>query len=682
MLHAAFLIVVLPLVGFFVLLIAGRRLGNPWAGWLATGMVSLSFVAALVTFVGLALRTGGHRVFVQRLFDWLPVGGFNANVALRVDPLSMVMALFVTGVSAIIHLYSIGYMEHDEGFSKFFVYLNLFVFSMLILVLSNNFVFTFVGWEGVGACSYWLISFWFDKDSAASAGKKAFVYNRIGDLGFVVAMAFLFSSTGTLSYTGVFAAATSGHITQTTATAVGLLLFLGAVGKSAQIPLYPWLLDAMEGPTPVSALIHAATMVTAGVYLMVRISPILALTPVTMTIIASFGVATAFAAALAASAQSDIKKVLAFSTVSQLGYMFLAVGSGAYSAAIFLMVAHAFYKALLFLGAGSVIHGMGDEQDLKRMGGLRKYMPVTSGTFLVAWLAIAGVFPLAGFWAKGAVLTGAFANNHAMWVLGELTVILTAYYIGREFYLCFYGEERWRRIADLATGVPGGPGRLVAGTAAAGDAGLGPAGDAGPAAAGDAGPAAAGPVGHHGLAAGAGPHECRPVMLVPLVVLAVAAIFAGLLDLPFHPSWPFLDHWLAPVVGAFEHPSPAGLGLAVGLPVIDGVMALLGVGIVTALWLRHWDRPELEPLVLRKGWFLDSIYEATIARPGYLVAGFAAFVVDNRVIDGVVNGSASLVQVLGSKVRRLQTGYVRNYALGLAAGAVVLMAWVLSRAGV
>ncbi|MGH9128031.1 MAG: NADH-quinone oxidoreductase subunit L [Acidimicrobiales bacterium] len=673
LLDATFLIVVLPLAGFFALLIAGKRLGNPWAGWLATGMVSLSFVAALVTFIGLALRSPGHRVFVQTLFDWLPVGGFNANVALRVDPLSMVMALFVTGVSAIIHLYSIGYMEHDEGFSKFFVYLNLFVFSMLILVMSNNFVLTFVGWEGVGACSYWLIAFWFDKDSAASAGKKAFVYNRVGDLGFVVAMAFLFASTGTLTYGGVFGAAASGGISGTTATAVALLLFLGAVGKSAQIPLYPWLLDAMEGPTPVSALIHAATMVTAGVYLMVRIAPILALTPVTMTVIAAFGVATALVAALAACAQSDIKKVLAFSTVSQLGYMFLAVGSGAYGAAIFLMVTHAFYKALLFLGAGSVIHGMGDEQDLKRMGGLRKLMPVTAGTFFVAWFAIAGVPPFSGFWSKGSVLTGAFANSHAMWVVGELTVILTAYYIGRELFLCFYGEERWRRIADLATGGLGGPGAAAAwaGSAGAGSAGAGH----GVVAAGGGGAA-----GGHG--AWSGPHESRPVMLVPLVVLAVASFVAGLLDLPIHPTWPFLDRWLAPVVGVFAHPGPAGLGLAIGLPLVDAVMAVLGVVIATALWLRRWDRPALEPALLRKGWYLDAIYEATLARPGFRAAGFTAFVVDNRIIDGVVNGSGGLVRAVGSRLRRVQTGYVRNYALGLAAGAVALMAWVLSRAGV
>ncbi|MGH7749448.1 MAG: NADH-quinone oxidoreductase subunit L, partial [Candidatus Dormibacteria bacterium] len=373
------------------------------------------------------------------------------DVAFRVDPLSATMALFVTGISALIHLYSIGYMRADPQYPKFFAYLNLFVFSMLVLVLADNFAVSFVGWEGVGACSYWLIAFWFERDSAASAGKKAFVYNRIGDFGFLVAMFFLFSSTGTLNYSGVFAAAGSGHLAGTTATAVALLLFLGAVGKSAQIPLFPWLVDAMEGPTPVSALIHAATMVTAGVYLMVRIGPILALTPVSSTVVAVVGGITAFVAASAACAQRDIKKVLAFSTVSQLGYMFLAVGSGAYVAAIFLMVTHAFYKALLFLGAGSVIHGLHDEQDLRAMGGLRRLLPVTTVTFGIAWLAIGGVFPLAGFWSKSDVLFNAYQKSPALWALGALTAVLTAYYIGREFFLAFYGEARWERVASLAT---------------------------------------------------------------------------------------------------------------------------------------------------------------------------------------------------------------------------------------
>jgi NADH-quinone oxidoreductase subunit L len=336
------------------------------------------------------------------------------------------MALFVTGVSALIHLYSIGYMHHDRDYSKFFLYLNLFVFSMLLLVLGGNMLFTFVGWEGVGACSYWLVAFWFERDSAASAGKKAFIYNRIGDVGFLLAMFLIFEKTGSLEYKTIFAHL--GSFGPGAATAACLLLFLGAAGKSAQIPLFPWLADAMEGPTPVSALIHAATMVTSGVYLLSRMNPLLAISHDSQIVIASIGVATAFIAGTIACAQNDIKKVLAYSTVSQLGYMFLAVGSGAYIAAIFLMVVHAFFKGQLFLGAGSVIHGMDDEQDLKKMGGLRSYMPITAITFVFGWLAIAGVFPLAGFWAKGDVLTNAFERFPALWAIGLITALLTAYY--------------------------------------------------------------------------------------------------------------------------------------------------------------------------------------------------------------------------------------------------------------
>ena len=355
------------------------------------------------------------------------------------------MALFVTGVSSLIHLYSIGYMKGDPDYPKFFLYLNLFVASMLILVLANNLLFTFVGWEGVGVCSYWLVSFWFGRDSAASAGKKAFLYNRLADVGFLIAMFLVFSKTGTLNYTGIFS-----HLSLIgggTGTAICLLLFVAAVGKSAQLPLFPWLADAMEGPTPVSALIHAATMVTAGVYLMCRISPLLAHAHDAQLVVASVGAATAFVAATIGCAQQDIKKVLAYSTVSQLGYMFLAVGTGAYEAAIFLMVAHAFFKALLFLGAGSVIHGLHDEQDLKRMGNLRRYMKLTFFTFGIGTLAIAGIPPLSGFFAKGDILDNAFARYPVLWAIGLVTAALTAYYMTRLVALAFYGDDRWRQGA-------------------------------------------------------------------------------------------------------------------------------------------------------------------------------------------------------------------------------------------
>jgi NADH-quinone oxidoreductase subunit L len=633
LLHAAFAVPLLPLAGFAVLVVAGKRLGNPRAGWVGVTAIGLSFVAAAVTFAGLLARHPAARSYTQTFFTWVPVDRLHVNAAVLVDPLSMTMVLFVTGVSFLIHLYSIGYMEHDEQFSKFFVYLNLFVFSMVLLVMADNLLLTFVGWEGVGACSYWLIAFWFDRDSAASAGKKAFIYNRLGDVGFLVAMFFAFAATGTLNYRGVFAAAAHGHLASTTATVIALLLFLGAVGKSAQIPLFPWLLDAMEGPTPVSALIHAATMVTAGVYLMCRVSPLLQLAPDASTVIAVIGAGTAFVAATAACAHRDIKKVLAYSTVSQLGYMFLAVGSRAYVAAIFLMVTHAFYKALLFLGAGSVMHGLHDEQDLRRMGGLHRYLPITVTTFAVAWMAIGGVPPFSGFWSKGSVLDGAYDKSPVLYAVGALTAILTVYYIGREFFLAFYGPERWRQVAGAS---------------------------------------------HPSTRSE--PHEGRWVMWAPLVVLAVLSLAGGVADLPFKPGFSFLDHFLDPVFGAAVRVPSSHLVLVLAL--IDGGLAVLGGLIAIALWARPpWLRPRLEPDFLAQGWYVDATYDRYLARPATAFASFLAYVVDTQLVDGVVTGMARLVRGGGRQLRRLQTGYVRNYALAVAAGAVVLLAYVVARVG-
>ncbi len=644
MLHAAFLVPLLPLVGFGLLVVGGRRLGNPWAGWLATVAVAASFVVAVILTVALFERAPADRSFTQTLFTWFPVGGLQVKMSILIDPLSVSMALFVTGVSALIHMYSIGYMDKDENFPRFFVYMNLFVFSMLVLVLSDNFLFNFLGWEGVGLCSYLLIAFWYERDSAASAGKKAFIYNRIGDFGFLLAMFLIFATVGTLTYSGLFSHL--GQVSSGTATAIALLLFLGAVGKSAQIPLFPWLLDAMEGPTPVSALIHAATMVTAGVYLMVRVSPLLAHAGAALDVIAGIGAATALIAAAAACAQHDIKKVLAYSTVSQLGYMFLAVGCRAYVAAIFLMISHAFYKGLLFLGAGSVIHGLHDEQDLRRMGNLRRFMPITFATFFVAWFAIAGVPPLSGFWAKGDVLFNAYARSPALWAVGAVTAVLTAYYLGREFFLVFYGPERWRQAAEPANA---GGGAHPAGSSASHPA--------------------------------AEPHEAPWVMWIPLVVLAGLSVIDGLIDLPFHPTFNFLERWLEPVLGPFTvHPS-IGVGGEWALEVTDAVLAVVGVLVAARLWVRVWRRPELEPLYLQRGWYVDWAYDRFIARPSELMAGVFATVVDNRIIDGAVNGLGTLVRAGGVQLRKLQTGYVRNYALGLTAGLVLLLAYVLARAG-
>src|ERR1039457_4836011 len=435
----ATLILLLPLCGFLAVLLLGRTLSERQVGVIGTGVVTGSFVLSVVFFVML-LGHSSRQVTVS-LFSWISVGTLHVPAALLMDQLSITMCLFVTGISALIHLYSTGYMKGEKDFRKFFLYLNLFVFSMLLLVMANNLVLTFVGWEGVGLCSYWLVSYYFDRDAAASAGKKAFIYNRVGDVGMLVAMFLLFSRLHTLTYVSIFAHA--GTLTPTIATLVVLTLLLAATGKSAQIPLFNWLPDAMEGPTPVSALIHAATMVTAGVYLVCRVTSILSLSPDAMWVVAIIGGATAFVSATIATSQQDIKMVLAFSTVSQIGYMMLAVGTGAYIAAIFLMVAHAFYKGLLFLGAGSVIHGLHDEQDLKRMGGLARLLPWTYGTFLVGWLAIAGIPPFSGFWAKSDVLANVYAKSPALWALGVVTAILTAYYMTRLFVLAFRGDDRW-----------------------------------------------------------------------------------------------------------------------------------------------------------------------------------------------------------------------------------------------
>jgi len=643
MMHAVWLIPALPLVGFFILLATGRRLGDPKAGYLATAMMVGSFIVAVGVFFDLMGLQGEERRFEQELFSWISVGGLDVHVGFLVDPLSVTMALFVTGVGALIHLYSVGYMHGDERYPTFFVYLNLFAFSMLMLVLSDSFLLTFLGWEGVGACSYFLVSFWFERPSAATAGKKAFVTNRVGDFGFMLAMFLIFATFGSLNYVPVLEEA--GTLAKGTATAIALLLFVGAVGKSAQLPLYVWLPDAMEGPTPVSALIHAATMVTAGVFLMVRVNPILELAPGALTLIATIGALTAFFAATIACAQNDIKKVLAYSTVSQLGYMFLAVGSGAYIAAIFHMVTHAFFKALLFLGAGSVIHGMGDEQDMKRMGALRKWMPITSGTFIVGWLAIAGVPPFSGFWSKDDILLGAWEKNRLLWLIGLVTALMTAYYMSRQVFLVFYGGERWKKA----------------------DAGTSPAEAEAQA---DHEPVAASA--HGGAHGDFKPHESPPTMAFPLIVLAVLAAVAGILKTP-------LEHWLEPVL-AHPHHFTSSSGTKLGLIVVTTIAALAGVGIAFVIWLRgRVEESAVEPELLRRAWYVDELYRKVIETPGRALANFSAFVVDAKVIDGTVNGVGALVRAGGSRLRTVQSGFVRNYALAVAVGAVAILAYAVAR---
>ena len=627
MIHAAFLIPLLPLVGFAVLAPFGRRIGNPLAGWIATLLVFASFVVTVIVFATVATEPAGSRLHVENWFTWFTSGSLSIGAGIQIDPLSLTMATFVTGISSLIHLYSIGYMARDEQYSKFFVYLNLFVFSMLMLVLGENLLITFLGWEGVGVCSYFLISFWFTRPAAASAGKKAMIYNRIGDAGFLIAMFLLIERTHSLTYSTVFSRLSS--LSPGDLTAVSLLLFVGAAGKSAQLPLFPWLADAMEGPTPVSALIHAATMVTAGVYLLCRVNPILHLAPGAGHAIAWIGVATAFVAATIGCAQTDIKKVLAYSTVSQLGYMFLAVGCGAYDAAIFLMLTHAFYKALLFLGSGSVIHAMDDEQDIKKMGALRAAMPLTSATFFIGWMSIAGVPPFSGFWAKGDVLSNAWVVSPGLWAIAAVTAILTAYYMGRQYMLVFFGDRRW-------------------------------------------------PSGDHGELH---PHDANWIMSMPLVVLAILATFGGLIDLPFGSSLNFLEQWLSPVVGhslLINTDSTAQLWL---FGAADAIFALVGVAMSVSLWRNTIERPALEPRFLYMAWFIDWSYDRFIARPSSALALFGATVLERQVIDGAVNAVAGAFKESAVLLRRVQTGYVRTYALVIMTTLVVIAAYFMARSG-
>ncbi|MEI8268577.1 MAG: NADH-quinone oxidoreductase subunit L [Acidimicrobiaceae bacterium] len=619
----ATLIILFPLVGFLFVLINGRSLSEKQIGIAGTSAVGLSFVSTVITFFMLLGHSG--RDITVNLFSWISVGTLHVPAALLVDPLSITMCLFVTGISTLIHLYSTGYMHGEKDFRKFFLYLNLFVFSMLVLVLANNLVLTFVGWEGVGACSYWLVSYYFDRDSAASAGKKAFVYNRVGDFGLLIAMFFLFTHLHTLDYLSIFTGA--GVLTPTIATLIVLSLLLAAAGKSAQIPLFNWLPDAMEGPTPVSALIHAATMVTAGVYLLCRMAPVLALSVPGRTTIAIIGGVTAFVAATIATSQKDIKKVLAFSTVSQIGYMVMAVGVGAYSAAIFLMIAHAFFKALLFLGSGSVIHALNGEQDMRKMGGLQKYLPLTFPTFLIGWLTISGIPPFAGFWAKGDVLTNVYGYSKILWALGIFTAMLTAYYMSRLFVLTFRGTERFRTVTE----------------------------------------------GHD-------PHESPWVMTLPLVVLSVLSVLGGVIDLPWvhHSS---LAGFLDPTFGFIPSEITMGTVGQIVLALVDVIVALFGLIAAFSIWKSRTESSRYESSFFEHVWRWDDFYDTTIGRPITRISSFAGDVVEPKIIDGAVTAIAASVRNSAHGVSKTQSGFVRHYALAMTLGLSVIVVYLVGRAG-
>lgn len=617
------LLIALPLAGAAVLLLGGRAT-NAWGHLLGCAAVIASFVVGLVLFVDLLNRGAEDRVLHETLFSWVPVASLQVDFGLQLDALSVCFVLLITGVGALIHVYSVGYMEHDPERRRFFAYLNLFVAAMLLLVLADNYLGLYVGWEGVGLASYLLIGFWSHKPSAAVAAKKAFVVNRVGDVGLALALMVMFASVGTVSYAGVFGAAE--EMSQGTLTAIGLLLLLAACGKSAQVPLQSWLGDAMEGPTPVSALIHAATMVTAGVYLIVRSGPVYDLAPDARTGVVIVGAVTLLFGAIVGCAKDDIKKALAASTMSQIGYMVLAAGLGpaGYAIAIMHLLTHGFFKAGLFLGAGSVMHGMNDETDMRRYGGLRTYMPITFVTFGLGYLAIIGVPPLSGFFSKDPIIETAFAAGGLRgWLLGGAALLgagITAFYMTRVMVMTFFGEKRWK------------------------------------------------PDTH--------PHESPKTMTWPMIVLAVGSVFAGGL-LAIGGT---LEHWLEPVVGAHpeaHHAVPAWVMTAITLAVIAA-----GIAIAYRMYATR-PIPETAPeevsaltVAARNDLYGDAFNEDVFMRPGQqLTAGLVE--IDDEAIDGVSRGLGWAVGGGSNRLGRLQTGFARSYALSMLGGAALVIGAVL-----
>ncbi len=704
MIEQVWLIPLLPLIGAIINGVFGSRMSKKTVGFIACAAMGVAFLIAVSIFVKLTSMPEAGRSVEVVVFQWITSGSFHINLSFLVDPLSTLMILVVTGVGFLIHIYSVGYMHHDSGFWRYFSYLNLFVFFMLMLVLGANYLVMFLGWEGVGLCSYLLIGFWYHKKSASDAGKKAFVVNRIGDFGFILGLFVLFWSltshgVSSLDYKEVFA---SVHmLDHRTISIVAALLFVGAIGKSAQFPLYVWLPDAMEGPTPVSALIHAATMVTAGVYMVARNNAIYSMAPSVGEAVATIGIFTACFAATIGLVQNDIKKVLAYSTVSQLGYMFAAVGVGAYTAGVFHLMTHAFFKGLLFLGSGSVIHAMSDEQDMRKMGGLHSHMKITSTTFIIAALAISGLPPFSGFWSKDEILWESFKNGHyVIWAVGLFTAFLTAFYMFRQVFMTFTGECR----ADEHT-----KSHL---------------------------------------------HESPSVMTVPLIVLAVLAIVGGVVGIPFLEGGSRIHHFLSPVFGAGHEAAVAavshgveGLTAAAGHGAHEAVAAmakggahvagavpeahesiefiLMGVsvgagvlGIFLAALMYYAPFKSFAPsfwkaesvagtfsglhTLLYNKYYIDEIYDALVVNPikrlsawclsfdlGVIdwFVNFAAWFTrltawfshkfDIYVVDGFINSMSTIVSFNSGIWRRLQTGYLQNYAFIFVLGILALVVKVL-----
>lgn len=675
------LVVLLPLLGFLIHAFVGKRLPRKMVGGLATVLVFASFALSVGILMDLLGRDHEHRRLFASLVPgrdsvpWIDIGTFKVYFRAIVDPLSILMCLIVTGVGGLIHLYSTGYMADDRDYPRFFTYLNLFIFFMLMLVVGENILLTFVGWEGVGLCSYLLISFWFEDVENSKAGNKAFIVNRVGDVGFALGIMTIFVYFGTLTYytpngTGFLDMARQnitlmGMPSAEIATIIGILLFIGAMGKSAQFPLHVWLPDAMAGPTPVSALIHAATMVTAGVVMITRVSPIIVQSPTVMLIIASVGIFTAVFAATIAITQNDIKKVLAYSTVSQLGYMFLGCGVGAFSAGMFHVTTHAFFKALLFLGAGSVIHALSGEQDMRNMGGLKGKIPKTFATMCVGWLAISGIPPLAGFWSKDEILgkaSGFPSYGMLFYIVGVGTALLTAFYMTRLMMKTFFTDQRFNE-AELGKHGHGGHG--------SGDDHdhLGQGGEE--AIADDLG---------HADAHAHGVHESPPSMWVPLAILAVLSALAGFIGMPWNNQF---EKFLEPSVAPFEaHEAiPTVVGMAIG-----ALAGLLGLMSGWTFYMKQKktgalmseQQKESNPLYQAPAnlWYVDRTFNDIFIRGGGVVAKISR-ILDDWVVDGVVKLLTNFAGFLSEAFRYVQTGYVRNYALMMLFGVVAVIGALL-----
>ncbi|HJP63283.1 MAG TPA: NADH-quinone oxidoreductase subunit L [Mucilaginibacter sp.] len=622
------LIPILPLAGFLINGLSRNVLPKSVIGFIGSAVILTSFVLSVIAFI--QISNGGN--IEVNLFNWFDLGVFKVSFSFLVDRLSVIMMLIITGVGFLIHLYSIGYMHHDDGFGKFFAYLNLFVFFMLLLVMGSNYLVMFIGWEGVGLCSYLLIGFWYTNPAYADAAKKAFIMNRIGDLGFIIGVFLLIAYFGSTAFADIFpkAAAAQG----VPFTLITILLFVGAVGKSAQLPLFTWLPDAMAGPTPVSALIHAATMVTAGVYMVARSNILFTLAPITMEIVAIVGLATAIFAALIAVSQTDIKKVLAYSTVSQLGYMFLGLGVGAYTGAFFHVLTHAFFKALLFLGAGSVIHAMSNEQDMRLMGGLKGKLKITFITMLIGTIAISGIPPFAGFFSKDEILAHVFVHNKGMYLVGVITAMFTSFYMFRMLYLTFYGKFRGTSEQE-----------------------------------------------HH-------VHESPSTMTIPLIVLAVLSIVGGFIGIPeVLGGHHWLEHWLAPV---FEGSTKLLPNEALGESTEITLMIASVAGAVLALiyaYVRYAknnhvpaadseERPGLVSLSYNK-FYVDEIYDFLVRKPLDGLSGFFYKIVDLLAIDGIVNGMGKLSIRSSKGLRLLQAGNVGFYIFMMVIGIIAILVYSL-----